>query len=159
MIVKQDYAINANFNIGAAGTNDKFKLNGYPYSAGEGINISEQNVISVDPNVLPEYTAGQGIAINDKEISIKPNGIIPSNLNLTEGSTEEARAGGPGYLIDEWTGMFDLYIDKWTELKPISPKCGLCTATIRRFSDDYQEATYILKFNGSPTNYFYLRYS
>lgn len=70
MIVKQDYAINANFNIGAVGTNDKFKLNGYPYSAGEGINISEQNVISVDPNTLPEYTAGQGIAINDREISI-----------------------------------------------------------------------------------------
>lgn len=156
--MKQDYAINADYNIGDLSTNHSFLLNGKPvgtnYTAGDGINISEDNVISADP-----YTAGQGIAINDREISIKPNGIIPSNLNLTEGSTEEARAGGPAYLIDEWTGMFDLYIDKWTQLKPISPKCGLCTATIRRFSDGYQEATYTLKFNGSPTNYFYLRYS
>lgn len=54
MIVKQDYAINANFNIGAVGTNDKFKLNGYPYSAGEGINISEQNVISVNQSIIPQ---------------------------------------------------------------------------------------------------------
>ena len=52
--VKQDYAINANFNIGTNGTNDKFKLNGYPYSAGEGINISEQNVISVNQSIIPQ---------------------------------------------------------------------------------------------------------
>lgn len=72
--MKQDYAINADYNIGDLSTNHSFLLNGKPvgtnYTAGDGINISEDNVISVDPNVLPEYTAGQGIAINDREISI-----------------------------------------------------------------------------------------
>lgn len=156
MIVKQDYAINANFNIGAAGTNDKFKLNGYPYSAGEGINISEQNVISVDPNVLSEYAAGQGIAINDKEISIKNGGVTADKLKVEE--IYDYR--GPSYVIGEWSDNFNIYQNKCTAQLPVRTHFGSCTASMRRFSDGYQEATYVIRrINGAPCDYFYLRYS
>lgn len=165
MIVKQDYAINADYTIGDLSTNHSFLLNGKPvganYKAGDGINISEDNVISVDPNVLPEYTAGQGIAINNREISVANSEITPNNLDITEGTQSEKRPGGPAYVIDEWTESFNVWQDKYTYKGQQNSIAGVCTATIRRFSDNYQEATYIIKHHPStdsqnPLTYFYL---
>lgn len=56
--MKQDYAINADYNIGDLSTNHSFLLNGKPigtnYTAGDGINISEDNVISVNQSIIPQ---------------------------------------------------------------------------------------------------------
>lgn len=56
--MKQDYAINADYNIGDLSTNHSLLLNGKPiganYKAGDGINISEDNVISVNQSIIPQ---------------------------------------------------------------------------------------------------------
>lgn len=61
--MKQDYAINADFNIGNTETSNKLKLNGVEIAGGGG-----------------EYTAGDGIDITNKVISIADGGVTADKI-------------------------------------------------------------------------------
>lgn len=151
MIVKQDYAINADYNIGDLSTNHSFLLNGKPvgtnYTAGDGINISEDNVISVDPNALPEYTAGQGIAINDKEISIASGGVTTwhiANNSIGAGHIVNGAINGSKlsnsvvYIAERWGKAMGIYT-------PNGEWYGAAKINALRYSNNYQDATIIVK--------------
>lgn len=87
--------------------------------------------------------------------------ITPNILNTEEGSQTEFRSGGASYIINEWTGKFPIYRDRWVTSQDNNINAGYCTAVIRRFSDNYQEATFTIKhfdtfWSEKPATYFYL---